>query len=152
MVRAVLDPIPETDNKSRNISRSDFSANPNKVCESSFTCKWVKSMMLSESPILEYVCKEILTKYPTPEHSMTTWVGFFSTNFPFRWVTINVAYLASDFAFFLLSLSCASTTATADMLTISSTLAPNCMIWTDLRNPTIIGPIESALFNSFRSL
>src|SRR5690606_9424758 len=88
MVLAVLGRIPETDNNNLNISRSDFSEKPNRVWESSLICKWVNNCTFSESPIFENVCSEILTKYPTPAHSMTKWVGFFSTSFPFKCVII----------------------------------------------------------------
>jgi hypothetical protein len=89
MVLAILAPTPETDINNLNTSRSTLLENPNNVCESSRTCKCIKSFTNSPGGSCEKVCNEILTEYPTPLQSRTIFVGFFSINFPFKWVIIS---------------------------------------------------------------
>ena len=51
IVLAVFAPIPETEISNLNNSLSFLSANPNKECESSFTCKKVYNLTFSDSGI-----------------------------------------------------------------------------------------------------
>jgi hypothetical protein len=60
MVRAILAPIPETDNKSLKISRSDFSINP-KVYAHPLLFEDAYILIKSVLGSKEYVCKEIFT-------------------------------------------------------------------------------------------
>src|SRR5690554_2364141 len=82
MVLAVLAPTPETLISSLKTSLSTRVENPYSRCASSRTIKWVNNCTFSPGGRFEKVWNEISIKYPTPLQSITTSVGFFSTNLP----------------------------------------------------------------------